>query len=62
MPERKDNEEEQIARIAALVEEYRVKHEDLESYIRATRKRAEQSNRQAKSRLERARRRRKPTG
>ena len=34
MPTKKDKEEERFARIDALMEEYRVNHEDLEHYIR----------------------------
>ena len=35
-----DNEEERLARIDQLVEEYRIKHEDLETYLRAVRNRS----------------------
>jgi len=34
VPTKKDNADERFARIDALMEEYRVNHEDLEHYIR----------------------------
>ena len=34
MPTKKDNEDERFVRINALMEEYRVNHENLEHYIR----------------------------
>ncbi len=36
---RADNDNERFARIEALMEEYRIKHEDLEAYVQATRDR-----------------------
>jgi hypothetical protein len=40
MPSEPDNEAERFARIEALMEEYRVKHEDLEAYVQSLRDRA----------------------
>ena len=33
-PLKTDNRDERLARIEALMEEYRIKHEDLEAYVR----------------------------
>jgi DNA repair ATPase RecN len=40
MPSRRDNAEERLNRIAALMEEYRVNHEDLVEYVKAVQNRA----------------------
>ena len=36
MPTRRDADDERFARIEALMEEYRINHEELEAYVRAT--------------------------
>ena len=58
MPVSKDNDEERFARIEALCEEYRIKHEDLAAYVAAVRNnnlelRAETKKRMAKAIRER---------
>jgi hypothetical protein len=40
VPSERDNDAERFARIEALMEEYRVKHEDLEAYVESARGRA----------------------
>jgi hypothetical protein len=55
---RADNDDERFARIEALMEEYRVKHEDLEAFLRAARTAARQSGTMARQNLETARARR----
>jgi hypothetical protein len=40
VPNDVDNQSERFARITALMEEYRIKHEDLEAYVTAVRDRA----------------------
>ncbi len=51
-----DNDAERFARIEALLEEYRVKHEDLEAYLRWIRGEAERSRTQSRQALAKARR------
>jgi hypothetical protein len=43
MPSKRDNDEERLSRIAALMEEYRVNHEDLVEYINTIRSRAREA-------------------
>jgi hypothetical protein len=43
VPSERDNDAERFARIEALMEEYRVKHEDLEAYVESVRGRAKQA-------------------
>jgi hypothetical protein len=52
---RADNDAERFARIEALMEEYRVKHEDLEAFLRATRTAARQNRTMARQNIETAR-------
>jgi hypothetical protein len=51
-----DNEEERIARIDALIEEYRLKHEDLQAYIEQARELARLSRERTRQSLTTARR------
>ena len=39
MPSQRDNDEERLNRIAALMEEYRINHEDLVLYVKSVRSR-----------------------
>lgn len=57
MPLSKDNQAERLARIDALMEEYRLKHEDLEAYLRTRLEQSRQFNEDAKLRLVQARQR-----
>jgi hypothetical protein len=55
MPTKGDNDEERFNRIAALMEEYRVKHEDLVAYIDAVRDRMRADGQRVRSRASAAR-------
>ena len=59
MPRRKDNQDERLARIDALMEEYRLKHEDLETYLRTLRDQSREFTDRAKAQLDVVRRARK---
>ncbi len=49
MPTKKqENDEERFARIDALMEEYRVNHDDLEAYVQAMRDRTERQGAHAR--------------
>ena len=52
MPTKKDNEDERFARIEALMEEYRVNHEDLEHYIRVVRSDAAERRNRARQNVD----------
>jgi hypothetical protein len=56
VPKSEDNQEERLARIEALMEEYRLKHEDLEAYLRNYREESREYLANAKVQLESARR------
>jgi hypothetical protein len=63
VPTKKDNDDERFARIDALMEEYRVSHEDFEHYlkavqtdVRAGRDRARQNIARLKKQMDTARR------
>ena len=43
MPSQRDNDEERFERIAALMEEYRVNHEDLVEYMKTVRSRTHEA-------------------
>ena len=47
MPTRGDNDDERFARIEALMEEYRINHEELEAYVRATKETVQRRHRQS---------------
>ena len=47
MPSKRDNDEERFNRIAALMEEYRVNHEDLVSYVKLVRDRSTEGSTRA---------------
>ena len=55
VPSERDNDAERFARIEALMEEYRVKHEDLEAYVESVRDRARQASDAAQVRTDAAR-------
>jgi hypothetical protein len=55
MPSERDNDEERFNRIAALMEEYRVNHEDLISYIKLVQDRSANGRTRASGRLKAAR-------
>ena len=55
MASRRDNEAERFARIDALMEEYRIKHEDLEAYIHSVRQSSNDSRRESREGITRAR-------
>ena len=55
MPSKRDNDEERFNRIASLMEEYRVNHEDLVSYVKLVRGRATAGSTRATRNLKSAR-------
>jgi hypothetical protein len=55
MPSRRDNDVERLARIDALMEEYRIKHEDLEAYVDSVRRRAKEGRMESREGVSRAR-------
>jgi hypothetical protein len=55
VPSERDNDVERFARIEALMEEYRVKHEDLEAYVASVRDRASRALDAAEQRTDTAR-------
>jgi hypothetical protein len=55
MPSKRDNDEERFNRIAALMEEYRVNHEDLVSYVKLVRGRTADGRTRASGHLKAAR-------
>ena len=52
---RRDNDEERFARIDALMEEYRVNHEDLQAYVRQVQAAAAERRRESQEILDEAR-------
>ena len=55
MPSKRDNDEERFNRIVALMEEYRVNHEDLVSYVKLVRNRTSEGRVRANGQLKAAR-------
>ena len=55
MPLRRDNQDERLARIEALMEEYRVNHEDLEAYVQKVRTETKERHRRSKQSIVEAR-------
>ena len=55
MPVSKDNDEERFARIEALCEEYRIKHEDLAAYVASVQNSTNELKAGAKKRMAKAR-------
>jgi hypothetical protein len=55
VPSDRDNDAERFARIDALMEEYRVKHEDLEAYVKSVRDRASRTRDMAQELVDTAR-------
>ena len=55
MPTRLDNDDERFARIEALMEEYRINHEELEAYVRATTETVQRRHRESQDSIRNAR-------